>query len=568
MAKIVTTEEMRLAEQAAVDAGATWEELMERAGQAVARELLGRLVSGREGRPAHVLLLVGPGNNGGDALVAGCFLREAGLEVTAYLWNRGEDVLVERFSRAGGRIAPAQSDGELAVLADELKCADAVVDGLLGMGLVRPLEGQLRAIVERTNAADCPLVVAVDLPTGVHADTGQVMGAAIRARVTVTMSQAKRGLYQFPGAEFAGEVVVADIGIDGKFLGGVRVELVSPEQARAALPARPCAAHKGTFGRLLVVAGSLNYTGAPYLAAMAAYRVGAGLVTLAPPRTIYPILAARAVEATFLPLPEGEIGAVGEGAIRVVGEVIGRYQAMVLGCGLGMEPATVAFVRRLLRVRERVQSGLGFLSRVGEQGEEGDWELPRLVLDADALNALAGLPEWWKHLPAGRAVLTPHPGEMARLLGASQEEVLASRIAVAQRAATTWKQVVVFKGAHTVIAEPDGRVLVNVLATPALATAGTGDVLAGVVGGFLAQGLAPLEAALLGVFVHGLAGRLTEQEVGLAGGVAGDVLDRLPRVLQELRGGPGEGPRGEARPALSGGCRSGRKRAVRRAERG
>lgn len=529
--KLVTAEEMRRAEQAAVEAGDTWEGLMERAGLAVAREVLARLK--RKNR--RILLLVGPGNNGGDALVAGRHLVESGHKVVAYLWNRGggsADWPLEALKESGGEFLHADADAGMETLRRELGKADVIVDGLLGMGLTRPIEGLLRDIVEEVNRVSGPLVVAVDLPTGVHADTGQIMGTAIRAAVTVTMGWAKRGLYQFPGAGYVGEVVVAEIGIPEEYLQDVQVELLDVERLRTILPLRRRDAHKGTFGRVMVVAGSLHYTGAPYLAAMAAYRVGAGLVTLAPPRTIYPILAARALETTFLPLPEGEVGAIGEGAIKVLGEAIGRYQVLVLGCGLGQEEGTVAFVRKLLRVRERIQPGIGFLPRL--EVEEFEGELPLMVLDADGLNALAGVPEWWKNLPPGRVVLTPHPGEMARLLGASQEEVLASRIAVAQRAATTWKQVVVFKGANTVVAHPEGRVVVNPVACPALATAGTGDVLAGAIGGFLAQGVAPFEAALLGVYLHALAGKMVEEEVGPAGGVAGQVLEALPRALRSL----------------------------------
>lgn len=532
--KLVTTEEMRCAEQSVVNTGDTWEGLMDRAGRAVADEVLGRLKGASGKRSRRVLTLVGPGNNGGDALVAGRYLREAGLPVTAYLWNRKPvdgDSLARALLEQGGKLLHTEDDAELAVLSRELEHADVVVDGLLGMGLIRPLEGRLLEIVCRVNGAHHPLVLAVDLPTGVHADTGEVLGAAIQSRVTVTMALPKRGLYQFPGAGCAGEVVVADIGIPSDLVCGTPVELLDVARLRAALPPRPRGAHKGALGRVLVVAGSLHYTGAPYLAAMGAYRVGAGLVTLAPPRTIYPFLAAKALEPTFLPLPESVAGAIGEEAVKPLAETLGRYQAVVLGCGLGQEPGTVAFVRRLLQMRERTHPGIGFLVR-GE--EELTWELPPLVLDADALNALAGVPEWWRNLPAGRVVLTPHPGEMARLLGASQEEVLASRIAVALRAATTWKQVVVFKGAHTVIAHPDGRAVVNTAATPALATAGTGDVLAGAVAGFLGQGASPFGAALLGVYLHGRAGELVEQDVGPAGATAGDVLERLPLALRQL----------------------------------
>jgi NAD(P)H-hydrate epimerase len=534
--KLVTTEEMRVAEQALVDAGDTWEGLMDRAGRAVADEVLARVKAAGGRKSRRVLALVGPGNNGGDALVAGRYLREAGMPVTAYLWNRKpeeSDSLAQSFVEQGGAVLRTEDDAELALLARELGRSAVVVDGLLGMGLTRQLEGRLREIVNCVNAAQRPLVIAVDLPTGVHADTGEVLGVAVQSHITVTMSAPKRGLYQFPGAGCAGEVVVAEIGISETMLHNVAVELLDRRRLRLAVPARPRDAHKGTFGRVLVIAGSLNYTGAPYLAAMGAYRVGAGLVTLAPPRTIYPFLAARALETTFLPLPEAETGAIGEGAIKPLAEALGRYQAAVLGCGLGQEEGTMLFVRRFLHMRERVHAGIGFLPR--EEEEDLSWELPPIVLDADALNALAGVPEWWKSLPVGRAILTPHPGEMARLLGASQEEVLASRIAVAQRAATTWRQIVVFKGAYTVIAHPDGRVAVNPVAAPALATAGTGDVLAGAIAGFLGQGVPPFTAALLGVYVHALAGVITQEEVGDAGAVAGQVLERLPQALRRLQ---------------------------------
>jgi len=536
--KLVTTEEMRQAEQAAVEAGATWEGLMDRAGRAVADQVLARLGKSGGAEDRRVLALVGPGNNGGDALVAGRYLVEAGLSVQAYLWNRPadqSDPLIEVAAGGGVRMILAEEDKDLRVLQQQLKQVDVVIDGLLGMGLLRPIEGRLRDIVEQVNKVEGPLVVAVDLPSGVQADTGQVLGVAIQAGVTVTMGQPKRGLCQFPGAGCAGEVVVAEIGIPESLLDQVQVELLDDRMARAALPGRPRDAHKGTFGRVLVVAGSLQYPGAPYLAAMAAYRVGAGLVTLAPPRSLYPILAARAVEATFLPLPDGDVGAIGEEAVQEIVEALPRYQALVLGCGLGQEEVTVTFVRRLLRTEEKVRLAIGFLPQ-GKEKEKGEWELPGLVLDADALNALAGVPEWWKQLPAGRVVLTPHPGEMARLLGASQEEVLASPIAVAQRAATTWGHVVVFKGANSVIGHPDGRVVLNPGANPALATAGTGDVLAGAIGGFLAQGVAPFEAALLGVRVHSGAGECLSADAGEAGGIASDLLACLPRVIRGIRG--------------------------------
>lgn len=538
--KLVTGEEMRLAEQAAVGEGASWEALMDRAGRAVADEVLSRLEGMGDAKRRSVLILAGPGNNGGDALVAAQYLFEAGLNPCVYLWKRKDvqkDALVKAVRDLDMELLLSEEDSKQRMLRAILRRSEVVIDGLLGMGLERDVEGELKEIVELVNRAGRPLVVAIDLPTGIHADTGQVLGAAVRSTVTVTMAAPKRGLYQFPGAEYAGEIVVGEIGIAAKFLRDVSAQLVDENQLRRLLPARPADAHKGTFGRLLVVAGSLNYTGAPYLAAMAGYRVGAGLVTLAPPRGIFPVLASQAVEATYLPLPEGQFGAIGEDAVTTLVPLLERYQAMVLGCGLGQENVTVAFVRRLLQARDQAQPGIGFLAHSQDAGPESEWQLPSTVIDADALNALVGVGGWWEGLPAERVVLTPHVGEMARLFEIPQEEVLGSRAAVAQEAAGRWGQVVVLKGAHTVVAHPDGRLVFDPVATPVLATAGTGDVLAGAIGGFLAQGVPPFEAAMLGVHIHGMAGELLGGEVGLAGGIAGDLLNFLPQAVRRLGDG-------------------------------
>jgi NAD(P)H-hydrate epimerase len=356
---------------------------------------------------------------------------------------------------------------------------------------------------------------------------------------------------------------VADIGVDPGLADDIAVQLATPELVRDLLPARPVDGHKGAFGKALVVAGSVNYTGAAHLAGAAAYRAGAGLVTLAVIPSIHPILAAASLEATWLILPE-DLGVISPEAAKTLAEKAADYDALLVGPGLTQEKEVVQFVQRLLGIGDRRRASVGFMaspttvsvpneSSVARPANAGpsagflahsqphapaaDPEaLRRLpwVIDADALNALAQSERWHEHLPP-YAILTPHPGEMARLCGCSTREVQANRIGFAREKAVDWNAVVVLKGAYTVIAAPDNRVTVLPFANPALATAGSGDVLAGAIVGALAQGLAPFEAAVMGGYLHGLAGELARQDLGDAGVVAGDLLIRLPLAMRQLR---------------------------------
>jgi len=325
-------------------------------------------------------------------------------------------------------------------------------------------------------------------------------------------------------------LIVADIKIPPHLADDVQVELATPELIRELLPARPLGAHKGTFGKTLVVAGSVNYTGAAYLASAAATRVGTGLVTLALAESIHPILASKLSEVTFLLLPQ-TLGVLVPDAIKVLGERTQDYDALLLGPGLGREKETVQFVQQLLNVEPGKRGRIGFLT--SEEVAGGKLPLPLLVIDADGLNALADTPNWWEHLK-GTSILTPHPGEMSRLTGLTVTEIEADRLGVARQMAEKWGQVVILKGAYTVIAGPEGRVVINPFANPGLATAGSGDVLAGAIVGFLAQGLAPFDAALVGAYIHGLAGELVRKELGRAGMVAGDLLPVLPKTIKLL----------------------------------
>ena len=564
--KLVTVQQMRALEQAADAQGLSYAVMMENAGQAVADWLEKSGVPGR-----RILVLVGPGNNGGDGLVAAHYLQQAGALVCIYVWKRdvANDGNWQRIQKDGIQVLWSHEDQRYTGLRRAVTRADYVLDALLGTSVSKPIVGQLQAILaavdraltsrrKRTRTirfeylrrppdqplAHSPQVIAVDVPSGLNCDTGAVDPATPTADVTLTFGFPKVGQFLFPGASTVGELVVADIGIPGKLAQGVSVEVSTPDILRGVLPRRPLDAHKGTFGKLMVVAGSVNYTGAPYLAAMAAMRAGAGLVTLAIAEVLHPALAAKLSEATFLLLPH-QMGALVPEAVPLLRQRLDGYEAFLLGPGLGRDPLTAEFVMRLLNLpASESHARLGFVSATARpQGVQN--RLPPVVIDADALNALADAQGWESALPVSGTtglrqapvVLTPHPGEMARLCHISAADVNADRIGVARRSAQQWGVVVVLKGAYTVIAAPDGRARVNPFATPALATAGTGDVLAGVIASLLAQGLEAFEAATAGAYLHGLAGQMLAEEIGPAGAVAGDLLDRLPLCLRRLSGG-------------------------------
>jgi NAD(P)H-hydrate epimerase len=547
--KLVTTTQMRELEATAVQAGATWPGLMEQAGWGVAQAAM-RLLREPQGR--GVVALVGPGNNGGDALVAARHLHDAGARVALYLWRRADspdDANRRRCRERDIAEHEASDDTGQVDLRHLLESCDLVLDGLLGMGVSRPVEGQLAEIVKTLNAErrtmkdqlnahrSSFIVLSIDMPTGSHSDSGAVMGVAVRADITVATGLVKRGLVQYPGRSYAGAIDLAGIGLAPHDLETIMSETIDTQQARALLPARPDDSHKGSFGKVMVVAGSLLYPGAASLATAGAARVGAGLVTLATGRSALGG-PGRIPEITLRPLPEADWGVLGEAAADELLKHLEGYSALLVGPGLGDEEPTRTFIERLLGIESPRQRGHNIGFRTGEEkppAEKKRPDLPPAVLDADALNLLSQIESWWERLPRGRCILTPHPGEMKRLL--KVDALDADHAKVAAEAAQQWGQVVILKGATTVVADPEGRSLLNDGGNAALATAGTGDVLAGAIAGLLAQGLALLDAAALGVYLHSAAGRLVRAELGDAGALASDLLPRLPLAIKALKAG-------------------------------
>ncbi len=539
--KVFTVSEMVAAEKAADAAGVSYAQMMESAGQAVAEAIIARYpIAGM-----RVLVLVGPGNNGGDGLVCGRYLAQAEADVAFYLSKTRDpatDVNYAQIQQMGLFAVDAGFDQRFRVLRTRLSVSDLVVDALLGTGVTRPIVGELaklmrqfaagieerRAILHEQSlprlislspsrpSPSSPhhlITVAVDCPSGLNCDTGVLDALAVAADLTVTFAGPKRGHFIFPGAAACGELVVADIGIpaDLPAVAKVKVEVTTAVRAHSLLPPRPQDGHKGTFGKVLIAAGSDRYRGAPVLAAKGAFRAGAGLVALATPEVVRSTAVVALPEATY-PQVTAERVLTAQDATELW-PTLPSYDALLVGPGLGetaVGGTAVDFLSTLLNAPY----------------------LPSLVLDADGLNGLAQLPDWPRLLPAN-TILTPHPAEMARLMDIPLADLLArDRVEVAQTQAQAWGQIVLLKGAYTVVAGPDGRVTILPFANPALAVGGSGDVLSGIIVALLGQGVRPYEAAILGGYLHGAAAALYPGDTGL---LAGELADLAPQAIRSLK---------------------------------
>jgi len=493
---LLDAETMRGVDKWAIeDRGISGTELMERAGEGLARVTVERVPAGR------LSIVCGKGNNGGDGLVAARLLRQAGREVDVMLvWPPdwlSEDAAAQ-LERLPGP-APAAWDPA------RLDKAHGIVDALLGTGFEGAPRDPLDKVIEAINAARAP-AIAADVPSGVNASTGEIEGVAVNAAATVSFHRAKPGLWIHPGKAHTGTLTVVDIGIPRDAPGQARVGLIGARVLRD-VPHRGADSTKFSSGNVFIIGGSRGLTGAPSMSALAAMRAGAGYVTVGAATSLELSFTVRLLEAMMVGLPEQE-GALTPDAIEPALSAIRRSDAVVLGPGLGRSPQAQAFARELvLRV-----------------------DVP-LVIDADGLNALAGHVE--ELLPRRRwpTVLTPHAGELGRLLELESEEIGRSRLQHAREASMRWKAFLVLKGDDTLIAAPTGRVAVSRGAAPGLATAGTGDVLSGVIGAMLAKGLAPAPAACAAVYAHVRAGQLAAAPHGADGVIASDVIRALPAAF-------------------------------------
>jgi NAD(P)H-hydrate epimerase len=513
--RVLNAAQMRDADRRTIeDIGVPSLVLMENAGRQVvaAMEAAFEDLASRQ-----VVILCGRGNNGGDGFVVARTLAQRDVRCAVFLLGQVADVRgdarvnLEILGRLGITVVEVTDAQTWELHYSEITRADLIVDALFGTGLKTALSGLFETVVADVNAAAIP-VVAIDLPSGLSADTHQVIGQAIDATLTVTMAAPKIPLVLPPAERHAGDLVIADIGIPGAVIDeveGPSLSLLTRERVRELVQGRASDAHKGDFGRVLVVAGSVGKTGAAHLAAVGALRSGAGLVTVATARSAVATVAGMAPEYMTEPLDETAGGGVDFAALERVMEL--DADVLVVGPGLGRGPGTAAFVQ-------------GLVERAG---------VP-VVLDADGLNAFAGDPDRLMGRDGVDLVITPHPGEMARLLGIGVDEVQADRVEIARNFAETHRVHVVLKGHRTVIATAEGRTFVNLTGNPGMATGGTGDVLAGMLGAWFAQLLDAEAACKVAVYLHGLAGDLAEADEGEVAMTATDLVDRLGDAVLEL----------------------------------
>ncbi|NLU48807.1 MAG: NAD(P)H-hydrate dehydratase [Syntrophomonadaceae bacterium] len=488
--------------------------LMENAGLRVVEAVETALKGVGQGK---VVVLAGKGNNGGDGLVAARHLLNAGTMVDTFLVGEPAELTPDTatnyriLSKLTGRIFPLTREEHLENLAAALLTCDLVVDAIYGIGFhgeMPPLEARVVGLVNRTGKP----VVAVDIPSGVEADTGKVHGEAIKATWTVTLALPKMAFFSQPGRSYAGTLTVADISIPSNLLEDSQLKdnLITEEMIRPLFTPRRADTHKGSYGHVLVVGGSIGLTGAVIMTSQAALKSGAGLVTAAIPSSLQPVVETRLVEVMTVPLAENVQKAISLEALPALENLLGAVSVCAVGPGMGRYDEASGIIRFILE-------------RAG---------VP-VVIDADGLNALADDISILRNRQVP-VILTPHPGEMARLTGLSVAEIQANRVENARRFAEEWGVTLVLKGHNTVVATPRGEAYINITGNPGMATAGSGDVLCGIMAGLLAQGSRPHLAAIAGVYVHGKAGDLARASKGERGLVALDLVDAVPDILKEF----------------------------------
>lgn len=510
--RVVTAHTMEeIDRQAIQECGISGLQLMESAGRSCVEEIIEEF--GLNGRS---VVIAGKGNNGGDGYVVARLLSQKGWHVKVIILAEREqvrgDAAINMEKIADTAIHYCTDEGQLtAQHMEEIFHADVIVDALLGTGLRSNISGIYLEAIDIMNASGRP-VVSVDIPSGIHGTTGRILGSAVRAYITVTFAFAKLGHVLYPGAEHTGRLVVADIGIPAKLMEtALGYDFLNEDSMRPMIHRRDRQAHKGQFGHCLIIAGSTGKTGAAALAANSAVRAGSGLVTLAVAESIHTILEIKTTEVMTSPLPDSGSGHLTNHAFPIIEKLLVGKDAVALGPGLDTRPGTYALVQNLV---ETVT-------------------LP-LVIDADGLNALAEDITVLKRKKSKQVILTPHPGEMSRLLGTSIPDVEAIRISVAQEFARNYGVYLVLKGARTIIASPSGTAAINGSGNPGMATGGMGDVLTGIIVSLLGQGYSAWDACRLGVFIHGFAADMVADEKGEIGINASDVIEKLPYAYNKL----------------------------------
>ncbi len=519
---LVTAEQMQAMDRETIEGfGIPGRVLMENAGRGAfdfLKELFPDLGS------KTVCVLAGPGNNGGDGFVVARYLVQMGVKTEVFVFAPRKKIpgdalanltLVETLVKESPQatLTEVLDLERLDSIMPQMTQADIMVDALLGTGLNSNVRGVFKTVIERVNALSCP-VLSIDIPSGLNADTGTVRGTAIQAHATATFAFAKAGHFLFPGKTLTGRLRIVDIGIP-LFISkpmALKLKVVEHREVAALFAPRPQDSHKGDFGHLLVVAGSTGKTGAAALTANAAMAMGAGLVTLGIAETLNPVMEIKVTEPMTVPLEESRPGHLSDGCFDTLKALARQKRALALGPGLGTDPATGRLVKRIIT----------------------ELDLP-MVVDADGLNAIADDPGILKKARAP-LILTPHPGEMARLCQTTPQQIQANRIDAAADFAATFKVIVVLKGAATLIALPDGQTRLCPTGNPAMASAGMGDVLTGMIAALLAQGFSPENAAVAGTFLHGLAGDILARQYRGAGFVATDLISTIPAAVH------GEGP--------------------------
>jgi len=515
--KLVTAEEMKKIDTRAIEGmsipGAM---LMENAGRGVV-SVIKKGIGEVEG--VSFAIVCGKGNNGGDGFVVARFLKNDGASIRAYLLGRKSEVKgdaktnLEIALKAGVELVEVRSDASLSKLGDGLGSADVAVDAIFGTGFKGAPGGIPGKAIDLLNQFE-GIIVSIDVPSGLDASTGQIGGPCVLADVTVTMCLPKRGLLLYPGKDHTGDLYVVDIGIPPLAIEKehLKVELIEDTYVRSVFPMRPSGAHKGRFGHLLVVAGSPGLTGAGALASMSGLKVGCGLVTLGIPESLNDLMEAKLTEVMTLPLKETRSRTLAREALDSILSFLEKADALALGPGLSTNPKTRELVLKLLP----------------------EVNCPTIV-DADGLNNLSYETSVIRQCKAP-LVLTPHPGEASRLIGVKASGIDLGRIDYAVKMSKGFSSTVVLKGAPTVVASMDGLAYVNPTGNSGMATGGSGDVLTGMIGGFLAQGLNSLEASTVAVYLHGLAGDLGAEEHTEYSLVAGDIMENIPSAIKECLG--------------------------------